>query len=99
MNIKISSLHFDADIKLEEFIKDKISKFIKKHEYVIGSEVILKLENTNTLENKIVEIKLIIPGNDVFAKKQSKSFEEATDQVLDALNKQLIKRKEKNKGK
>ncbi len=97
MNAKIKALHFKADGKLESFIQEKIDKLIKKSDHVLGSEVILKLENTEKPENKTVEIKFIIRGNDLFACKTGKSFEEATDNALDALRKQLIKSKEKVK--
>jgi putative sigma-54 modulation protein len=60
--------------------------------------VILKLENTESRENKMVEIRLIVRGYDLFAKKQAKSFEEATDQAMEALKKQLIRHKEKIRG-
>ena len=98
MNIKISSVHFKADGKLESFIKDKIQKTQSLYEGIIGSEVILKLENTESRDNKMVEIRLIVRGYDLFAKKQAKSFEEATDQAMVALKKQLIKHKEKIRG-
>ena len=95
MNINITAVHFKADQKLESFITTKLEKLTKKYTDVIGAEVTLKLDNTDSPENKISEIKLLIKGNDLFAGKQSKSFEEATDNVLDALKKQL----EKNKAK
>jgi len=95
MNIKINSVHFKADGKLESFIKQKMQSI---YEGIIGSEVILKLENTESRENKMVEIRLIVRGYDLFAKKQAKSFEEATDQAMEALKKQLIKHKEKIRG-
>ncbi len=98
MNIKISSVHFKADGKLESFIKEKVQKMQSIYEGIIGSEVILKLENTENRDNKMVEIRLIVRGYDLFAKKQAKSFEEATDQAMEALKKQLIKHKEKIRG-
>ncbi len=98
MNIKINSVHFKADGKLETFIKEKLQKMVSIYEGIIGSEVILKLENTESRDNKMVEIKLIVRGYDLFAKKQAKSFEEATDQATEALKKQLIKHKEKIRG-
>jgi putative sigma-54 modulation protein len=98
MNIKINSVHFKADSKLEAFIKEKLQKMVSIYEGIIGSEVILKLENTESRDNKMVEIKLIVRGYDLFAKKQAKSFEEATDQATEALKKQLIKHKEKIRG-
>ena len=97
MNIKINAVHFKADKKLEDFITEKLQKMQALFEGIIGSEVILKLENTEVPENKIAEIRLIIRGYDLFAKKQSSSFEEATDKAIEALRKQLLKHKEKIK--
>jgi putative sigma-54 modulation protein len=98
MNIKVSSVHFDADKKLLEFVDKKLNKLIKLYEDITGAEVFLRLENSQDLENKVVEIKLFIPGNDLFAKKLSKSFEESTDIVIEALRQQIIKRKDKIRG-
>jgi putative sigma-54 modulation protein len=94
----IKSVHFKADVKLESFIKEKLQKMQGLYEGIIGSEVMLKLENSEPHDNKMVEIRLIVRGYDLFAKKQAKSFEEATDQALEALKKQLIKHKEKIRG-
>jgi putative sigma-54 modulation protein len=98
MDIKISSVHFDADKKLLEFIDKKVNKLVKFYEDIIGAEVTLRLENGQALDNKVAEIKLLIPGNDLFAKKQSKSFEESTDIVIEALRQQIVKHKEKLRG-
>ncbi|MCK9269450.1 MAG: ribosome-associated translation inhibitor RaiA [Bacteroidales bacterium] len=95
MQIDIRSIHFKTDKKLDDFIKEKVSKLPQYYDGVIASEIILKLANIEGAENKIAEIKLAIPGNDLYARKQSKSFEEATDGAVDALRRQLIKHKEK----
>ena len=98
MDVIISSLHFKADAKLENFIREKLSKLSNIFDGVIGSEVTLKLIQSSTNENKVAEIKIIIPGNDLFAKKQAKTFEEAVDSAVDALRKQIKKHKEKLRG-
>jgi putative sigma-54 modulation protein len=95
MKVNINAVHFKADQKLEVFITNKIEKLTSRYNDVIGSEVLLKLENTENPENKITEIKLLIKGNDLFASKQSKTFEEATDLAIEALKKQLEKHKAK----
>ena len=95
MKININSVHFKADKKLEEFITQKVEKVCSKFTDVIGSEVTLKLDNTDTPENKIADIRIILKGNDLYASKVSKSFEESVDLAIDALKKQL----EKYKGK
>ncbi|HAF30814.1 MAG TPA: ribosome-associated translation inhibitor RaiA [Bacteroidales bacterium] len=98
MDIKIHSIHFDADKKLIDFINNKVKKLIQFHDNIIGVEVFLRLENDQTAENKLAEIRLDIPGNDVFAKKKSKSFEESIDNCLEAIKRQLTKFKEKQRG-
>lgn len=95
MNVKINAVHFKADKKLEAFIKEKLMKLNTYFEGVISAEVKLKLDNKDNRENKIMEVRLIIKGNDLFAVKESKSFEEATDQAAEALRKQLVRYKEK----
>ena len=98
MNIQIQTVHFDADQKLIDFTEKKVEKLVKLYDAIVKAEVILKLDKSSSEENKIAEIKLEIPGNDLFAKRQCKSFEEAVDEVLDALKKQLTKHKEKQRG-
>ncbi len=93
MNVNIKSVHFRADKKLESFIEKKIQKLSGLHEGLMGSEVVLKLDNSDTRENKIAEIRLSLKGEELFAKKQSKTFEESTDQAVDALKKQIEKYK------
>jgi putative sigma-54 modulation protein len=94
MNIKINSVHFNADSKLEEFIEKKVSKILERHEDVLVADVFLKLENVQDMGNKITEIKVDVKGKEFFVKKQSNSFEEATDMAVEALRRQLKKHKE-----
>lgn len=97
MNWKIQSIHFDADQQLKAFIQEKADKLLTIYDNIIDGEVILKNDNSN-VANKISEIKLIIPGKILFAKEQATTFEEATDNALEALRKQLTKHKEKIRG-
>lgn len=99
MGIKINSVGFDIDSKLEVFIEKRIQKLSKYNEEIVDTEVFLKVLNTATGENKVSEIKIDVPGGDFFAKKTSATFEEATDSVIDALKKQMQKHKEKTREK
>ena len=94
----IRSIHFTADEKLIKFIEEKIEKLTNLSDNIIEAEVYLRLEKDSNTENKMVEIKLAIPGNDLFAKKNSRSFEVAVDSTVEALRRQLKKRKEKVLG-
>ena len=95
MNIKMHSIRFNADTKLLEFIDTKIKKLPTVYDDILGAEVFLRLDKDSDRENKLVEIKLDVKGQTVFAKKQCKTFEQATDLSIDALKKQLVRRKEK----
>jgi len=95
MRVNINSVHFKADRKLVTFINEKMEKLTQFYDGIIGSEVSLKLDNNNGSENKISEIRLVIPGQDLYARKQAKTFEESTDSAIEALRTQLIKYKEK----
>jgi putative sigma-54 modulation protein len=97
MNVNINSVHFKVDAKLESFITAKLQKLKSLYDGIIGSEVVLKLENTEEKENKIVDVKLSLNGHDLMATKQAKTFEEAADDAISAIRKQLIKHKEKQK--
>jgi len=91
-------VHFKADQKLENFISEKLEKLAKLHDGIIGFDITLKLENTDKPNNKSVEIRVKIRGNDAIARKMAKTFEEAADETVSALKKQLIKVKDKVRG-
>ncbi|MDZ4751399.1 MAG: ribosome-associated translation inhibitor RaiA [Flavobacteriales bacterium] len=97
MQVKVQSIHFDADIKLISFVEERLNKLSIFHDRIIRGEVFLRIDKSDVNENKIAEIKLSIPGTDLFAKKQSKSFEEATDEAVDALRRQIEKHRTKSK--
>jgi len=98
MNIQIHSVRFDADKKLINFVHQKVGKLTQFGEDIVNAEVYLRLDNDQERENKISEIKLDLSGGPLFAKKQSKTFEEATDNAVDALKKQITKHKQKKRG-
>lgn len=97
MEIKINAVGFSASSQLEDFIQKKISKLDKYHDGIIGSEVTLKLEKDDNLENKVVEVLLNVKGQEVFAKKNAKKFEEAVDELYDVVKRQSVKIKEKER--
>jgi len=99
MNIKIQSLHFDADKKLVEFVENKVGKLSQVADDIIGVEVVLRLENSETNDNKVAEISIDIPhSSEIFAKRQTKTFEESVDLATSALRRQIRKFKQKQRG-
>ncbi len=98
MNIKIHSLRFDADKKLLDFVTQKVNKLSNLSDDIVNAEVIMKLDHDEERENKVTEIKVEYPGGPLFARKQSKTFEESTDLVIAALKRQIVKQKSKLRG-
>ncbi|MEM1408761.1 MAG: ribosome-associated translation inhibitor RaiA [Bacteroidota bacterium] len=94
MKLQMHSIHFDADQKLLDFIQKKVDKLETFYDRMVDGEVFLRLNNDN-IENKTVEIKLNIPGDQLFAKEQAVSFEKAADMATDALRRQIKKFKMK----
>lgn len=98
MEIRIQSIHFDADVKLLEFTKKKLQKLQTFHDRVQDADVYLKLENNSAqVRDKVVDISINIPGITLHASETSKSFEEAIDSSVEALIRQIQKHKEKLK--
>ena len=95
MEIQVHSVHFTADQKLIDFINEKVSKLGLFYDGIISVQVYLKLDKEHAYSNKIGEVKILIPGKELFATKQCDTFEEAVDLSVEALRKQVIKQKEK----
>ena len=95
MTIAIHSVHFHLSADLQEFIEMKVNKLKKLDNKIISTEVFLKLSKSESYSNKITEIKVKYPGSEFFAKRKSDTFERSTIKVLQALRKQILKKKEK----
>ena len=93
MDLRVNSVHFDADVKLVDFVNQKVNKLGTYHNGLISGEVFLKVDKNSEKDNKVAEVKLHAAGADFFAKKQCKTFEEATDLAVDALKRQIEKNK------
>jgi len=99
MEVRIQALHFDAADKLKDFTQKKISKLEKYSDNIIDAEVILKVVKPEVSNNKEASVKLNVKSGEFFANKTADTFEEAIDLSVEALEKQLIKFKEKTQAK
>lgn len=95
MKLEISSIKFDADTKLLDFIQKKGDKLDTYFDRIIDGEVSLSIDKNIEKGNKVIDIKVNVPGNTFFAKESAKSFEEGTDMVMESLRRQLRKHKGK----
>ncbi len=94
MRVQTEAIHFSADVKLLAAIDAKIQKLEHFFDRIIEARVILKLENSGQVRDKIAEIKLQLPNGVIFIKETSKTFEVAFDKAIVALKRQLVKYKE-----
>lgn len=99
MKIHLTAVHFDADQKLVDYIDKKTAKLNQFFDRITDAQVFLKLENSGQVRDKIVELKLMVPGDTLVAKETSKTFEAATDAVVDNMKRQLSKHKERLQNK
>ena len=95
MKVIVQSVNFNADKGLIDFVEKKVAGLEKYYDKIVDSEVFLKVQQTSEKENKTVDIKINIPGNDIVVKKQCKTFEEGTMVAVDSLKRKLTKEKEK----
>ncbi len=95
MKIDVHAVSFAVDKKLVGFIQERVVKLEKYYDKIVSSDVYLRVEKTSDKENKLVEMKIVVPGDDFLVKKQCKSFEEAVDLAAESLERLLVKRKEK----
>lgn len=98
MRLQVHSIHFDADQKLIDFIQLRLDKLHTFYDRLVGGEVFLRLNNEG-INNKTVEIRISVPGRNLFAKEQARSFEAAVDLAAEALRSQLGRFKTKVKSK
>lgn len=99
MEIRIQSIHFDADKKLLDFAKKKIQKLGIIYERIVDVEVYLKFENASSqIKEKQADLKVNLPGIILFASEHAPTFEEAIDKAVESLKRQLKKRKDKLKN-
>ena len=93
MNTTINSVKFRADEKLEKFIQEKVSKLDRMIDNAVRCEVTLKVDKPESDNNKIAELRIYVPGKDLFVTKQADTFEQAVADGVDTLKVQIEKYK------
>jgi putative sigma-54 modulation protein len=94
MDIIIQSLGFKAGEALEEYIREKLGK-LSPSDRIVRANVTLFLGPDRATPNDYCEIRLEVPGNDLFVKESSLEFEQSVDSAVNKLQGMLRKAKEK----
>ncbi|MDE6268316.1 MAG: HPF/RaiA family ribosome-associated protein [Muribaculaceae bacterium] len=96
MDVNIQAIHFDASERLVSFINRKAERLARRYEAITTLDVTLKVVKPETAMNKVAVIRAVVPQLDDFvADKTADSFEEAVDLALEAVERQLEKKKSK----
>ncbi|MCA4780871.1 ribosome-associated translation inhibitor RaiA [Empedobacter stercoris] len=95
MTINFQAVNFNTKQGLEEYLEKKLEKLETLSDKIIAANVSFKLENTAEKNNKTVDIKLEVPGDDIVVSKTGQSFEECIDLSVDTLKKLIIRKKKK----
>lgn len=100
MKLSIQTPDFKAQKKLTDFAKNNVIKLAALSDRIIEADILLKLDKADKRDNKICELRLVIPGNDLFAAKRSESFEDAVLKCVEAIKHQISRWKDSvNNGK
>lgn len=99
MKVNAQSVNFNADGKLIDFVQSRMDKLETFYDKIISSDIYMKVENTSSKENKIVEIRVHVPKDRLVVKKQCRTFEEAVDSACSSLERSLVKKKQKMRAK
>jgi putative sigma-54 modulation protein len=96
MKIHIQTLNFSPKQDLLDLVNEKVGKLEKFSDRIVESRVVLRVEKSDNRDNKVCEVRVVIPGNDLFVKKQFSSFEEGIQKVTDTLQRQIKEWKDKS---
>ncbi len=93
MQINISGHHLKITTALKDYVEKKFEKLTNHFDHVLNIHVIL------TVEKNIhsAEASLLVSGNKIFAIAKNESMYAATDALVDKLDRQIVKHKEKLK--
>jgi len=95
MKIHIQSIDCSPRQDLLDLVNEKLSKLNHFSDRILEAKVVLRVEKADKRDNKVVEVRLVIPGHDIFAKKNSESFEESLQKVAEVLQREVKEWKDK----
>lgn len=92
MNLTVTGHHIEVTPAIRDYVTDKIKKVTRHFDHVIDVNVILSVEK---LVQK-AEVNLHVSGKDIFVQAEDADLYAAIDSLVDKLDRQVVKHKEKN---
>ena len=94
MTVNFQYVDIDASEWLSEHATEKLNNLANKYEFLISADVFFKEDKNEPVDSKICNIKLSLPGPQIFASSNQKNYEMAVKKTISDLEVQLKKRKE-----
>jgi len=92
MNLKLTGNHVEITPAMREYVTSKISKVTRHFDHVIDVSVILSVEK----HKQKAEANLHIRGKDIFVEANGTDMYASIDSLIDKLDRQVLRHKEKN---
>tara|TARA_B110000977_G_scaffold45461_1_gene61786 strand:+ start:10266 stop:10553 length:288 start_codon:yes stop_codon:yes gene_type:complete len=94
MQLTISGHHLEITDAIREYVNSKFAKLERHYEQITSTSVILTVEKLS----QNAEATVHVSGAELFANAQHEDLYAAIDSLTDKLDRQLIKHKEKHRG-
>ncbi|MCT7654892.1 ribosome hibernation promoting factor [Oceanimonas sp. NS1] len=95
MQINLTGHHVEITDALRDYVNSKFTRLERHFDHITNAHVILNVEKMQ----QIAEAKLNVTGGELFANSQHENMYAAIDSLIDKLDRQIIKHKEKLKQK
>ncbi|MFM8739015.1 MAG: HPF/RaiA family ribosome-associated protein [Cytophagales bacterium] len=97
MKVSVQNIGLSAKQPLLDLLQEKLDSLDRFSDRILEAKVTLKIDRADDRQNKIMEVRLVIPGNDLFVKKHGVTFEELVPKVVDTLHREIVDWKERQR--
>jgi putative sigma-54 modulation protein len=94
MNLHVTGHHLEVTPAIREYLSSKLERITRHFDHVLDVNVILSLER----EQRKAEASIHVRGRDLFAECRDPDMYAAIDLLVDKLDRQVVKHKEKSTG-
>jgi putative sigma-54 modulation protein len=96
MNLTISGHHLEVTPALRGYVTQKLDRIMRHFDQVVDVRVLLTIENQKEKEGRQrAECNIHVKGNDLFAESASEDLYAAVDELIDKLDRQVVKHKDR----
>lgn len=99
MNKTIETVNFDASPELITHVDELFNDLTRFHDQVTSADIYLKRNEEKATEEYEVEIKVFLPGHEIFSDANGESVNDAAKRVIAKAKRQLRELKDADKDK